>query len=48
MQVNETGSPIKLIDVEECREIEWNPDEPLIARLKTEGIVKEVFPLHGI
>ncbi|KZV42649.1 anoctamin-like protein-like [Dorcoceras hygrometricum] len=29
-----------------CMEVEWNPGEPLLRKLESVGIVKEVFPLH--
>ncbi|KAH9300543.1 hypothetical protein KI387_012126, partial [Taxus chinensis] len=44
--VNESSVPVKLTIVEEFRDIEWKDKEPLIERLKAEGFVKEVFPLH--
>ncbi|KAL2554936.1 Anoctamin-like protein [Forsythia ovata] len=30
----------------DCREINWVPGEPLLRKLESEGVVREVFPLH--
>lgn len=45
-QVNTGKSVIEL--KYDHREVDWLPREPLLQKLESEGIVKEVLPLHGI
>ncbi|KAJ9568403.1 hypothetical protein OSB04_004369 [Centaurea solstitialis] len=42
--VNKSDSAIILKS--NCRDVRWEPGEPLVWKLETEAIVKEVFPLH--
>jgi anoctamin-10 len=46
MQVNKTDSPITLKFDEKV--FHWNQNESLLSSLEAEGVVKLVFPLHGI
>ena len=46
MQINRTDSPITLSVG--GREYHWEPDQSLLEMMESEGIVKQVFPLHGI
>lgn len=43
MNKSESGIPLR----SESIEIFWEPMEPLLRKLESLGIVKEVFPLHG-
>ncbi|KAI3759739.1 hypothetical protein L6452_07769 [Arctium lappa] len=42
--VNKSESAIILKS--NCRDVRWEPGEPLVWKLESEAIVKEVFPLH--
>ncbi|KAI3671621.1 hypothetical protein L1987_87361 [Smallanthus sonchifolius] len=44
--VNKTDSAVVLKS--NGRDVKWEPGESLVWKLEKEGIVKEVFPIHGI
>lgn len=46
LQVNKKNSDLTLKF--DGKEIQWEAGESLLQRLELEGIVKQVFPLHGI
>lgn len=46
VQVNRTETVITL--TVGSRQYGWKPNESLLEMMESEGIVKQVFPLHGI